>query len=340
MELNTLIEVLFRVTLVGLGLCAIFLDWGGRIIFAFSLVGGMASLTCALVLFRKVVGPLRVRVDWGLCRYLVTEGFPFLLTGAFITIYHRIDTVMLFWMKGETAAGWYGAAHGLTDALLLVPVAAHGAVYPVLSRLYGQTKQGLQTAFGLVFNSLLLLVLPIGTGTTVLAGTIVQAAFPPEFRHSTIAVQLLIWTVVLVYLNAPMSALLCSAHRQRRLAVIVFWMAVLNIVLNLALIPRWGHAGAALATVVTELFGFIWIVRTISGSIVSIHWIPRLLKSALATAAMTGVVLALGGLSVYFRIASGAAVYLAVLFALRPFDHGEIQIAKSLLAARGRALAG
>ncbi|HXI20703.1 MAG TPA: polysaccharide biosynthesis C-terminal domain-containing protein, partial [Gemmatimonadales bacterium] len=112
--------------------------------------------------------------------------------------------------------------------------------------------------------------------------------------------------------NVPQTALI-AAHRQDRVMLTAAWAAGANLVLNLVLIPLYGLAGAALATLLTEVLRTALAVRYAALEGFGLTGPRRFWRSGLAAGIMGGTLLLLAPANLWLAILLGAAVYGLVL---------------------------
>jgi O-antigen/teichoic acid export membrane protein len=118
--------------------------------------------------------------------------------------------------------------------------------------------------------------------------------------------------IVVVAINY--TSLAMAVDQERTFALSVTIASIINVVLNLVLIPFYGPTGAAISTVVAESVVFVLCARRV---IAVIGRPPlagrRIVGAVVATAVMSGAVIAIpSSISVWLRIAAGATVFLAV----------------------------
>lgn len=219
---------------------------------------GMISTTSISVIWiSHRIAPINLKLlDWQFIRNGFRIAIIFGLAALFNQIYYRIDIVMLESMKGEVVAGQYGIAARILETLFLLPtIVTHAAIYP---RLIGLQHQGEKNAFQGLFRSGLISL----TAISVIVSLALMYASPwmiqlldpdPQFVPAGPALQVLIWTFPLVCINSMFYSALVSIDRQHRLALFIAGTVIMNILLNLLLIPLQGIQGAALATVLSEL---------------------------------------------------------------------------------------
>ena len=207
--------------------------------------------------FRGWVDGGLVEFDWYFWKRLTKEAFSFGLAVCFITIFYWIDSVMLHVIKGDSVVGWYNAAYRLVLVLLLIPSSFTSATYPAMSVLFQSKKDTLRVFFERSFKYLLIIGIPLGVGVLLLAKRFIVLFYTQDYLNSVIALQILVWSSVLIFISQPIGNLFNCLNRQVIITYITGCCVVLNILLNLILIPKYSLVGASVATVATELFSFV-----------------------------------------------------------------------------------
>jgi O-antigen/teichoic acid export membrane protein len=141
-------------------------------------------------------------------------------------------------MKGEETVGWYNAACRLVSVLSLIPAAYFISIFPSMSRFHTTSKESLRLIYEKSFKYMLILVVPIGVGTTILADKITLLVFGPEYFNSIVALQVLVWSVGLTFVNLVFVQLFSSVNKQGVVARVLMVCAVSNVLPNIVLIPE------------------------------------------------------------------------------------------------------
>lgn len=217
------------------------------------IVATIVLLYSLFICIRKFLS-LRIEIELIFWRQILKESIPFWLTNAFMIIYFKIDMIMLSIMKGDAIVGWYAASYTLIDALTFIPVVLTSVMYPVFSRLYINNENTLNLAIEKLYKLLILISIPLGIGTTILAEKIIVYIYGIEYTPSIIVLKILIWASVLSFVNSIPATVLNSIDKQRNVMIFMGSGAILNILLNYLLIPKMSFEGAGIATVATELF--------------------------------------------------------------------------------------
>jgi O-antigen/teichoic acid export membrane protein len=237
---------IFRLGGGGLALLA-----GGRVeaiavvLFVSSLAGLALNLT---ITYRRFPAPVW-RLDVGFWLSQLRTIVPFVLVSIFYIIEFQGDTLLLSMLKSERDIGIYNAATTVLFALALAPQAFRVAIFPVMSRLYKAASPALVTVYEKSFKYLLVVSLPVSAALTLSADTIVRLLFRSGFEESAAVLRVVIWTFVLLMINVPSARLMIVANAQGMLALFQASSMVLNLGLNLVLIPGMGATGAAWARI-------------------------------------------------------------------------------------------
>ena len=277
----------------------------------------------ALPLGRVLKSPRLVKLWHRDLRY-VRESADFLFMAMFTIIYFRVDAYMVAALRGVEEAGYYGAAYRLVEGLLFAPESVLVVFSPLLVKaLSGVTRsESSDVVHSNVVNQVAALQVavagPIGLGLVLEHEWITSVLYGPEFDP---AARVLLWLApayVFMSLNFLAGGLLTAAYLQRALLLISGFAAISNVLLNLALIPKYGAIGAVAATVATEAAVGAGMLLKLAGRLPS-SWIWRPIGVASAYFAVMVVapnVLLHGYLPFSGRLGVGllsTGVYLGVL---------------------------
>lgn len=314
-------------------LCLVAVPLGFKLVGVFSILAlsNLVELIMQVWFCRAIfrVRPSR-HFDARLCWVLLKESLPLALTGIFIAIYYRIDSVMLSYMKGDRQVALYTAAYSLAFVSLFLATSYHQATYPLLSKLYVNARGNLQRVYRLSMKYLVIFGLPASAGMALLAPRLVVLIFGERYADSVGAVQILTAAFLLMVVNGFMGYTLVAAGSQRYMARIVGAGAFLNVSLNLIIIPKYGILGAASTTVFSELCAFIlsWMMlRRHHGIATGLNDFTRPL---LCCALMSLYVYFILSWPILIIVISSALVYFGLLYVSGTIESREILAMKNL----------
>ena len=236
-------------------------------------------------------------------------------------IYDQIDTVMLRYLRSEAEVGLYVASYRLmTMSMSFAPVLGM-AFFPLLSETTGQDPENEQRYLGWLGQASLGLALPIATGGFILAEPLTRFVLGVQYLGTAILFRWLMLTVVAGPLASYFGSQLIPGGREKKYLYAVAAGAMVNVVLNLFLIPRYGAIAAAFTTAISQA-----VVAFMNYHFSRDLPRPSLRKalgiSVTASAAMAaGLVLtrSVVTLHVLVLVALGALVYACVYWAGRTF---------------------
>jgi O-antigen/teichoic acid export membrane protein len=329
MEYQALINILERIIVVSLGLIVLFSGYGLIELASVFLFGGFFNiLSSFLICRRKIVKP-KFKIDLNFWRQSIKEAYPFLLVTTFVMIYFKIDTIMLSIMKGDAVVGWYNAAYMLIGGLGIISASILPALFPVMSRFFNNSKEALQAIYKNAFRYLLMIGFPIAVGTTLLADRIIPLLYGEQYSNSIIALQILIWAELFVFLNNTTGNVLNSINSQRANMKIVGTGAALNIILNLIFIPYLSYIGASIATVITEFFVVFAGVMYISKNGYVLQLSKDAIKIIAAGAVMGLFIFYSYNINLFSIILLSIAIYFGVLCLVKGITKEDLELVKN-----------
>ena len=303
----------------------------GLLAFAYLyLIGSLFIFAYSFTITAMKFARPKFEMDKRFCKWLIKEGLPFWASSVFIKIYYDIDKVMLSMMVGDVAVGWYSAAYRLVVTLGFIPTAFIASIYPVTSRLFTSSKDSLKFATERAFKYLLIIGIPIGILTTELADKIILSVYGTGYAPSTIALQILVWSEVLIFVNVVFGNLLNSINRQIIITYATAIAAILNVIMNLLLIPKYSFVGASIATVATEAFMFVFVLAYVMRSEYrpsERNILSALIKVGTAGFAMCILLIHKDVVLIPFSI----AVYVLTLYLLKGIDEVDWKFIKQIL---------
>jgi len=172
----------------------------------------------------------------------------FLLTTVFATIYWRIDVLMLSKLAAVEDVGYYGAAYRLFEIGMVVPQSLCLSVYPQVAAAASSNPQQLELIGRNALRYLLAICLPAAVFIALAARPLLGLLYGAEFESAAPTLAVLVWTLIPFSLVRYHAYVLIAAGRQRIDLLLNVAMSVINVLLNLFLIPRYNHFGAACAT--------------------------------------------------------------------------------------------
>ena len=260
---DSVISVLDRTLMIII--CSLLL-WGGVVKTAFRIewfiyaqtAAYLIALTIALLVVYGKAEFFKLNFDRAYFIAILKKSYPFAILTLLMAFYFRIDSVMLERMipDGKEQAGIYAQAFRILDAAAMFAFLFAVLLLPMFSRMIKQKESINQ----LTYFSLLLLIVPV-LGITF-ASFFYRSEIMDLLYHQHVASSSLIFGVlILSYIGIAISyifgTLLTANGSLKQLNIMAGTGVLLNVILNLILIPKYAAFGAAIASLITQSFAAI-----------------------------------------------------------------------------------
>lgn len=315
---------------------ALFAISHGLSVVGFALIYFLASAIVlgygAAILIGKFAKP-KIEVDWRFWKSTIKEALPFGLTSISILIYYQIDKVMLSLMVNNKVVGYYSAAYVLVSALLFFYGAFHSSIFPLMSKFYLVSNEAFKLTFQKSVKYLWIIALPIGAGTTLLANRFIILIYGSGYAPSVIALQILVWAHVIVYMNS-FACVLNNIGKQILVTKQTVFCAFLNIIMNLILIPKYSYIGASIATVITEFFAFLildYYVSKTEFKLSNKNFSIIFLQIIIATLVMAIFIIHYKSLNLAVLVLLSMIIFFITLYFIKGIDKEDIQFVVELI---------
>ena len=164
------------------------------------------------------------------------------------------------------------------------------------------------------------------------ATDIINLIYGSQYAGAGVILQILVWTVVLIFVNGATANLLNASHQEISVTRIYLLAAIFNVVLNLFMIPRYSYVGASSATVLSDCF--ICIVGLYPlykiNHLPSKHLVFDVGKIIIATV-IFAVILIILKLNLFIAIPVGIVIYLILIFVLKILDDADKNIVHQII---------
>ncbi len=323
MDKVSLAEVAGRA--IQLGLIFLFIKLNlGLLWIVFSLA--LSSLVNFLLIFWFARQHVRVRLafDMDFWRKSFIQSFPLAVSNILIMIYFSTDSLFLSVFKPVTEVGIYRLPYKILESLIFFPAMFVGLIMPLLSRFANSDWPRFKDVFQRAFDVLIIFTIPLVAGTLVLSPTIIDLLGGGRYPESAGVLNILIVAVGAIFFSTLFSFALIAAEKQKTLLKISAAGAVVNVILNLVLIPRYSYVAAALTTVFTEaLVAFLMMAAIYR----FLRWRPSLgavFKSLLAAGAMAAILWSLNFLNLFVLLVLALLIYFGLLYLVGGFSSRDI----------------
>jgi O-antigen/teichoic acid export membrane protein len=291
----------------------------------------------------QVAGELAAVVSLGVplltrgTRIRLREGFRLVWDSRYLTgskllrvLILTLDVILISFMIGEVEVGVYTAAYRLCYLVLAIATAVQVAHLPSFSRASAAGPGAVREVSRTAFQVSGIVGAPLVFGGIVLAHPLLRTLFGVDYAPGAPALRWLLLSMGFIFLRGNIHSLFVVFDRTRQEMRILGFAVVVNLTLNLLLIPRYGITGAAVATAAAEGSVIIAGLYALASSGIRLDLRP-VGRPMLAAGLMGAVLLSLGmEWMLPVQLFTGALLYAVALVAV-----GGIP-ARAVAQARGK----
>lgn len=195
-------------------------------------------------------------ISGAMLRNLIVKGWPFALAGILAALQLRANSLILAYLQGDQALGWYAAANRFVETGKQLPAAFYSAMLPALAAMVGarNATQSLALKRTLAQSRLGLLAFGVfaSLGAMLLAQPILRLTYGPAYEPATLTLQILTLTLIPSTQNSLLIIYLYACGDEKFVNLLTTLGIAVNLGLCFWLIPTWGPSGVALALLVAE----------------------------------------------------------------------------------------
>ncbi len=264
LDYSVLLGMAGQLLFMGVGSWALRWQSNFLVIIGASFLGVATTAALSFVVAHFRLGRLRLDLLPSEWMSLVRAALPIALMQLFFSVALRVDTFLLKQWQGDADVGWYNAAYDIVFGLFIIANGITLSVFATVSRLAG-SQPAIARAIGqTAAKYLLLLSLPCALGGVLMADRVVVFLYGAPFAPTGPVLRLLLCALPIRFLVSLADSLAIVYDRAWSAAFITAGGMLLNITLNLLLIPRFGAQAAAGITIACEgavLGWLLWVLR-------------------------------------------------------------------------------
>lgn len=171
-------------------------------------------------------------------------------------LYFKIDTLVLFVVKGAAAVGIYSVAYKVLEVTLFIGSYFASSLKPSLARNINNTDGSLASIINKSFSVMLIVAMPIAIASMIFSKEIIIFLSNKDFVSGSNALLMLSMTLPIIYLDALLGEILIAKDSRKLLISVSIFIFLFNLILNLVLIPIYSFMGAAFVTLLSEIVLF------------------------------------------------------------------------------------
>lgn len=218
---------------------------------AYALDHAAIALMLVLINFKK--GNMRFvgQFEAALVKPLLKSAWPMVLSAVSATLYMRTDQLMIKNMLNLHDLGLYAAAVKIYEGWIVIPYVISISLLPAIVKLKSKSIARYEKSMVMLFSLMFWGSACVALVATFLGDQVILLTFGPEYLGSAAVLGIVMWAAAFASLGSITARYLTVEGMESKIAIRTFIGLVINILLNLLLIPVHGIEGAAIATLVT-----------------------------------------------------------------------------------------
>lgn len=231
--------------------------------FTLSNVIDYAIISIILIVIYLKIGGQKLSVDWKIGKELLSRSKYYIIPSMMVIVFQNTDRIMLKLLVGEEETGFYSAALTCIGITSFVFSAIIDSARPIILQEKETDSIKYETRVMQLYSIITWLSLVQSIGMTVFAKPLVSILYGSAYTKTADTLAVAVWYITFGHYGSIRNIWILAENKQRYLTTINVVGASANILLNLCLIPGFGAVGAAIASVITQLFtnviiGFIF----------------------------------------------------------------------------------
>ena len=225
------------------------LDYG---IIGFSLIG-----------FYLIKEKTKITFSFQRAKEMLSKSKHYILSSMMVVLFQSTDHIMLSSMVDVSENGYYTAAVTSAGVFQFVYIAVTDSFRPLILSSKKENDKEYSLHVSRLYGVIVYAALAQSLVFTVLAKPIITVLYGSDYTASIPVLRILVWYLAFSYMGTVRNVWILAEQKQKYLWIINLTGAVFNIILNAVMIPHFGACGAALASLITQVFanfvfGFIF----------------------------------------------------------------------------------
>ena len=200
------------------------------------------------------------RFDRAMASHLLKYAWPLAFSAVFITLYMKIDQLMLEAYMGEAVLGVYSTVVSLSEGWYFIPMAIVTALFPAIMNARRDDPERYQRRLQHLYELMSAISIGIAVLMTFVSPMIYTLFYKPEFAAGANILTIHVWAGIFVFLNVASGQYLIAEGYTFLSLIRALIGALVNIALNIWWIPKYGMIGAAYATLLAYACTALFVI--------------------------------------------------------------------------------
>ncbi len=234
----------------------IFLLVTGKSVYWFAISHALDYSIIAVLLFAIYFkkGGQRLSFSFKRASELFSQGKHYILAGIMGSVLAQTDRIMIKMMGESSDVGFYSAAYAMCGLTTFVFSAIIDSMRPMILEQRKKSHNDYEKNVIRLYSIVIYLSLAQSVVLTIFSKYFILIFYGSAYIESIETLKIISWYTTFSYVGAVRNVWILAEQKQKYLWIINFVGMILNILINLVLIPIWGINGAAVATLLTQIF--------------------------------------------------------------------------------------
>ena len=233
-----------------------FLVVTGKDVFYFALSSSIDYVCIAIILFiaYRRYGGKKLSFSWEYGKSLLSKSHHFILSGLMGSIYGQTDKLMLKQLLDTSEVGYYSTAIHLCNMWCFILAAIINSMYPSIMEAHNTNEEKFEKLNRQLYAIVFYVSIFVSLCFCLFGGLAIKILYGKSFLPAVAPLKIITWYTAFSYLGVARNAWLVCKNKQKYIVKTYFFAAIINVALNFVFIPLMGASGAALASLITQIF--------------------------------------------------------------------------------------
>lgn len=227
----------------------------GKSVKWFAVANALDYMLIAILLYiayRKYNGP-KLRFSIEKAKQLLNRSWHYILSGTMVAIYGQTDKLMLKHMLNDAEVGYYATAASISTCWVFILSAIIDSMYPTIMTLYNKDKNAFNKKNEQLYSIIFYMSMFVSVGFMMFGRWGILLLYGNAYAGAVAPLCIVTWYTALAYLGVARNAWIVCENKQKYLKYMYLSAVIINVGLNYLLIPLFAAAGAAIASLITQL---------------------------------------------------------------------------------------
>lgn len=284
-----------------------------------------------LFYYSRTISRFKWSIDLKGCRTFINEWRVIAFENWLSTIIYGLDIILISILCGESMVGIYSAANKVVNFADIAASSFVVAVFPYMCSLYKESETEFMRLIEGSLKFMLVILIPGTIVLFTLSDKVIWLIYGKEFIKSAPILSVLVWLVILKFLNPFLSHVLFAKGEQRRSLQAAAISLICYMPIGALFVRWWGGVGGAWALLIVAtltfclLWNFVWRKHRAS------HALLIFARVAIASAVFGITLFLLRRVPISLSLIPSCILYLVMMVIFNVFSSAEIQTARVFL---------